>query len=303
MWVPSPVVSLRSVSTCVLAFLTLAAVSACATEENAPPVATVAATAAKTRVPIGGPLELTYRFELTGDPIAADYAVFVHFVNADGQVLWNDDHAPAVPTTAWRKGTPVEYTRTIFLPPSVLHPGDVSIDVGLYRDSERLPLEAPRPPRDASSRAYRVVDLQLAPESENVFLIYQNGWHPDEFGAGEPARSWKWTQRTATVAFRHPKADADLLIEYAGRPDMFPDGPQQLSIVGAGGEPIASFPIDSADPVQRRVRVTSAQMGTADLAELRFEVDRTFVPAEHPGGGQDTRVLGARVYNVHIGVQ
>jgi hypothetical protein len=84
---------------------------------------------------------------------------------------------------------------------------------------------------------------------------------------------------------------------------MFPDGPQQLSIVGAGGEPIASFPIDSADPVQRRVRVTSAQMGTADLAELRFEVDRTFVPAEHPGGGQDTRVLGARVYNVHIGVQ
>jgi hypothetical protein len=303
MWVPSTVVSLRLPSTCLLALSTFAIVSACATEERTPAVASVAVTAARTRVPIGSPLELTYRFELTGDPIPSDYTVFVHFVNADGQVLWNDDHAPATPTTAWRRGAPVEYSRTIFLPPSVLHPGDVSIDIGLYRDGDRLPLEASRPPRDASSRAYRVVDLQLAPESENVFLIYQTGWHPDEFAPGDPSNSWKWTQKTATVAFRHPRANAELLLEFSGRPDMFPGAPQQLTIVGAGNEPIASFPIDSAEPVQRRVPLTSAQMGTADLAELRFEVDRTFVPAEQPGGGDDTRVLGVRVYNAHIGVQ
>jgi hypothetical protein len=303
MWVPSSVVSPRSLSASLLALSTFAAISACATDERTPPAATVAVTAARTRVPIGGPLDLTYRFELTGDPLPSDYTVFVHFVNADGQVLWNDDHAPATPTTAWRAGTPVEYTRTVFLPPSVFHPGDVGIDVGLYRDGERLPLEGPVPPADSTARAYRVTDLQVAPESENVFLIYQSGWYPDEFGEGEPARAWKWTQKTATMAFRHPKADAEMLIELAGRPDMFADGPQHLTIVGADNEPVASFPIESAAPVQRRVRLTSAQMGTADLAELRFEVDRTFVPAEQAGGGQDTRVLGVRVYNVHIGVQ
>src|SRR5688572_9114087 len=127
MWVPSTVVYSRSLPACLLAFSMLAALSACASDESAPPVATVAVTAARTRVPIGSPLELTYRFELTSAPISADYTVFVHFVNPDGQVLWNDDHPPSTPTTAWRAGTPVEYTRTIFLPPSVLHPGDVTI--------------------------------------------------------------------------------------------------------------------------------------------------------------------------------
>lgn len=296
-------VSFRSLSACLLAVSTLAGASACATEEGAPAVATVAVKAAKSRVPIGGPLELTYRFELQGEPLRADYTVFVHFVNPDGQVLWNDDHLPATPTTAWRAGTPVEYTRTIFLPPSVLHPGDVSVEVGLYRDGDRLPLSASIAPRDATARAYRVADLQLAPESENVFLIYQRGWYSDEFGGGEPARSWKWTDKAATVAFRHPKADAEILFEFSGRPDLFPGSPQQLTILGANDQPIASFPVGSLDPVQRRVPVTSAQMGTADLAELRFEVDRTFVPSEVPGGGPDTRVLGIRVYNIHIGVQ
>jgi hypothetical protein len=303
MWVPWPVVCSRSLSACLLVVSTLAAASACATEENVPAVATVAVTAARSRVPIGGPLELTYRFELQGQPIPADYTVFVHFVNPDGQVLWNDDHPPATPTSSWRVGTPVEYTRTVFLPLSVLHPGDVSVEVGLYRDGERLPLSASREPRDPAARAYRVAELQLAPESENVFLIYQSGWYADEFGTGAPPRSWKWTDKSATVAFRHPKADAEILFEFAGRPDLFPGAPQLLTIVGANNEPIGSFPVESLDPVQRRIRVSSAQMGTADLAQLRFEVDRTFVPAEVPGGGQDTRALGIRVYNIHIGVQ
>jgi hypothetical protein len=259
-------------------------------------------TAAHARVAIGGPLELTYRFELTGEPIPSDYTVFVHLLNADGQVLWHDDHRPSVPTSAWKTGTPVEYTRTSFLPPAQLHPGDATIEVGLYRDSERLPLEGPRPPRDEAARAYPVLDLQLAPESENVFLIYQNGWHPDEFAADNPGRSWKWTQKSATVAFRNPKGDADVLLEIGARPQVFADAPQHLSVIGANDEVVATFPVDAAEAVQHRFRVTGAQMGTGDLAELRFEVDKTFVPAEQ-GGGQDTRILGVRIYNVYVDVR
>lgn len=295
-------VSSRSPLALFLVLPTLALITACSSTETTPPVGTVAVSAARTRVPVGSPLDLTYRFEVTGDPIDSDYMVFVHFVNADGQVLWTDDHAPVTPTSAWRAGTPIEYTRTVFLPAGVLHPGDVGIDVGLYRDGERLPLEGPRPARAPGARAYRVVDLQVAPESENVFLIYQSGWYPDEFGSGQPAQSWKWTQKSATVAFRHPKTDAELLVEFAGRPDLFPDTPQQLTVVDTAGQPIATFPVDSSATVQRRVRITSAQMGTGDLAELRFDVDRTFVPAQ-VGAGPDTRELGVRIFNVHIGVQ
>lgn len=298
MWVPSTVVLSRTSALLLLVGVTCAG-AACSSNETPPAVAAVAVSTPHPRVPVGSPLDLTYRFEPTGESIAGDYTVFVHFVNADGQVLWADDHPPIVPTSAWRAGTPVEYTRTVFLPPAVLHPGDIGIDVGLYRDGERLALEGPRPPR-GNSRAYRVVDLQLAPESENVFLIYQTGWHPDEFSTD--ARSWKWMQKSATVAFRHPKTDADLLVEFGGRPDLFAQSPQQLSVVGANGETIATWPVDMLEPVMRRVRVTSAQMGTADLAELRLELDRTFIPAE-VGAGPDTRELGVRVFNMHVGVR
>lgn len=258
-------------------------------------------TASKTRVAIGAPVDLTYRFELTGAPLAGDFAVFAHFVNADGQVLWNDDHEPSPPTSTWRPGEPVEYTRTIFLPTGVLHPGDVAIEVGLYRDGERLPLESTSDQDEPGARAYRVVDLQLAPESENVFVIYQSGWHQDEFSNGSEPRSWRWTQKSAVVAFRNPRTDVEILMVHNGAPEMFPDAPQQVSVIGADGDVIDTFEIASADPVLRRIHVAAAQLGTADLTELRFDIDRTFTPAER-NLGDDSRELGMRVYQLHVGV-
>src|SRR5690606_8839677 len=138
-------------------------------------------------------------------------------------------------------GVPVEYTRTRFLPVALLQPGDVTLEVGLYRDGERLPLQGPRPSRQSGSRAYPVADLQLAPENERIFLIYQDGWYPDEFSAEDPTSAWKWTGQSATIRFGHPRQDATLLIEYAARPDLFGATPQQVTIVGAGGQAIETF--------------------------------------------------------------
>ena len=303
MWIPSHVVFPRTIAvlSAAAACLVLGGAAACSSVEHAPAVGTVAVTTPRARVPLGGPLDLTYRFERTGEPIDGDYTVFVHIVNADGQVIWTDDHAPATPTSAWQPGTPVEYTRTIFLPPGALHPGDVGIEVGLYRDGERLPLDAPAA-GPAGTRAYRVAEIQLAPETENIFLIYQTGWYADEFAADAPGRSWKWTEKSATIAFRHPHADAELFVEVAGQPAAFPDGPQQVTILGASGEPLATFPVESTTPTLYRVPVSNDAMGTADLTELRFVVDRTFVPAQ-AGIGQDTRELGVQVFTVYLGVR
>jgi hypothetical protein len=298
MWIPSGVVhTLRSL-TSVLFIASLCGLAACAGTADETPVASVAVTPTRTRVPVGSPLELTYRFE----PAAAvdgDYTVFVHLLNADGQMLWADDHQPPVPTSQWVVGTPVEYTRMQFLPPAV-HPGDVTVEVGVYRGSDRLPLASAVPPQNPTGRAYPVAKLQIAPASENVFVIYQSGWYPEEFPPDNPSQPWKWTQKVATVAFRHPKSDATVLLEYSGQPDLFPGNPQQITVVGANNAAIATFPADSFVPTLRRIPVTSAQLGTADLAELRIEVDRTFVPAETPTAGPDTRALGVRVYHLLI---
>ena len=36
------------------------------------------------------------------------------------------------------------------------------------------------------------------------------------------------------------------------------------------------------------------------MAELRIDVDQTFVPAKLPGGSKDQRELGIRVYHAFI---
>ena len=63
---------------------------------------------------------------------------------------------------------------------------------------------------------------------------------------------------------------------------------------------VDTFPAASGTPALKRIPVTAAQLGTNEMAELRVEVDRTFVPAKLPAGGRDVRELGIRVYNVFV---
>jgi hypothetical protein len=286
-----PILTRRGLS----AGLILWAAAACGGDDTARPVAAVTVTPARARVGIGGPLELTFRFDVQpGTAIQADYAVFVHMVNAEGRTIWIDGHEPAVPTSRWQAGQTVQYTRTAFLPSAGLAPGEVTLLVGLHRD-DRLPLESVRGSRD---RAYPVATVALAPESENIFLIYTNGWH-DEEHAEDASRSWTWTERAAALSFRNPKADVTFYLEYAARPEAFSGRPQQVTI-SAGGQRIETFEADSPNVTLRRIVVPAAALGSGEMAEIRIEVDRVFVPAALPAGGRDARSLGLQVYHAFV---
>ena len=158
--------------------LTLA--NACSSADSAAPVATVAFTTNKTRIPLGSPIELTYRFDVAqGAKIDGDYKVFVHVVRDDGVAMWNDDHEPTIPTSQWKPGQTIQYTRTRFVP-VVAFLGEAAVEIGLYRDQDRLPLQTSDPARtEGTNRAYRVGTLNLLPSSENVFIIVRNGWQQD----------------------------------------------------------------------------------------------------------------------------
>jgi hypothetical protein len=280
----------------------LAAVSlaGCSRHDTAPPVATVSFRASKPSVTLGSPVDLTYRFDVAPSAtISGDYRVFVHVNNADGQTLWSDDHDPPVPTSQWKPGQKIEYTRTRFVP-VVPYLGAATVQVGLYRDNSRLPLQGPDPAdRNAAARAYTVGTLQLLPSSDNIFVIYSRGWHPDEFAPEDPSTSWKWTQKSAVMSVRNPKTDVTLYLEYDARPDLFAPTPQIVT-VSAGDQVVATFPADSGAVKLRRIPITAAQMGTAETTDLRLDVDKTFVPARLPAGGKDTRELGIRVYHAFV---
>src|SRR5215207_276295 len=102
-------------------------------EAPAPAVATPSATLSRTKVPLGAPVDITYRFVVAPDApaLTENNRVFVHIVDTDEKLMWTDDHDPPTPTKEWKPGQTIEYVRTVFVPvrPYI---GGASIHVGLY---------------------------------------------------------------------------------------------------------------------------------------------------------------------------
>lgn len=264
--------------------------AACGGEDNAPPVATPSFSASKDRVALGGPVNFTYQFDVAA-PITEDYRVLVHVVNPDGETLWIDDHDPAVPTSQWRPGQKVQYTRERFIP-VLPFTGEATVRVGLYRGDDRLPLKGD----DPDQRTYKVGTIQLLPQSEAVFLIYNSGWHSPEFSA-DNALEWQWTQKSGIVNFKNPRKDVTLYLQSDGRADLF-DTPQQVSVV-VNGKTVNTFPMDHSEMLLQRIPISAADLGDGDMVELRLDVDKTFVLSQL-GKGTDSRELGIRVYHLFV---
>ncbi len=277
---------------CAIAICALAVLAACQKKETSePPVATPSLTFAKDKVPIGSAVTLDYKFQVAPNAsFDKNYWVFVHVLDPEGELMWVDDHLPPTPTTQWKAGQTIEYKRTVFVP-NYPYIGEAVVRLGLYDQANgtRLTLNAP----EASRKEYVVAHFQVLPSSENVFLIYKDGWHPAEVDAKNPANEWQWTKKTATISFRNPKEDSTLYLEYDARTDLF-NPPQQVTI-SIGGQPIASFAADARMPGLKTFLITAAQLGSADMVDLAITVDRTFTP-----GGSDPRELGIRVFHAYL---
>jgi hypothetical protein len=285
--------------TAVAAALVIAA--ACSQPAASPPVAAVSVKLNKSAVPQGGLLEATYRFEVKPDAsFNGDYRVFAHLKRDDGTAIWMDDHElPAgQQTSQWKPGQVVEYTRTVFVP-AFSYLGPATLEVGLYRDAERLTLETPDPTdREIAEKSYRVAKIELQPRSENIQVFRLNGWHRPEYAADDPTVEWQWTHKIATLNVRNPKRDVTLFLDVDAREDAFAGQPQMVT-VHAGDTKLAEFAATNTQTLHR-IAVPAAALGTAEMAEFRIEVDRTFVPSKLANGGKDDRELGVRIFHAHV---
>ena len=263
-----------------------------------PPVATPSFGVNKSRAPLGSPVEVTYSFVVAqGAKLDADYRVMVHFVDADDELMWTDDHEPPTPTSTWQPGQTIEYKRTVFVP---LYPynGTATVMMGLYsrQDGRRLPLAG----ETAGQRAYKVGTLELLPRSENIFLVFKDGWHPEEVAADNAAVTWQWTKREATLSFRNPKKDSTLYLHVDGRPELFTPAAQRVTVT-CGDQTLDSFDVTSRDEVIRKIAVAAAQFGSGDTSDVKITVDPSFVPALVPAANsKDPRELGVRVFHAFV---
>ena len=266
--------------------------AACSGDEPAgPAVATPSVTLNKSAAAIGSPVSVTYRFDVAQDAaIDGDYVVFMHVLGPDGEKLWQDDHAPPVPTSQWKPGQTVEYERLVFVP-NYPYIGKAEIRVGVYDPSTntRLTLNG----NDAGSREYVVGSIDLLPQTDSIYLIRKDGWHPAEVDPNNPLTEWEWTQKAAVLTFRNPKKDATLYLQLDARTDLF-NPPQQVTVKVAG-QPVTTFAADSREPILRTIDIAAEQFGTGDMSEIVLEVDRTF-----SGATGDSRELGIRVYHAFL---
>ena len=270
----------------------------CGEIDSASPVATPAVGLNRTRVPLGGPLEMTYRFTVAADaPVFTDdYRVFVHFLDADGDVMFADDHDPPTPTTSWRPGQVVAYERRTIVP---VYPyiGEVTIAIGLYSPvmGDRLPLAG----EHLGQRTYRVATVEMAPQSESGFLVFEDGWFMAESVPEQPEREWRWTTGRATISFRNPRADSTLYLEVDGRPELFDD--RQILTLAIGDTGIATLEMGSAEPTYHVIPIPAASFGAGDAVALTLTVDPTFVPSVATDGeNPDDRELGVQVFYVFL---
>ncbi len=267
-------------------------------EDTAPPVASAQVTLSRTRVALGSPVEITYKFTVAADaPSLGARRVFVHFLDADEELMWTDDHDPPTPSTDWKPGQVVEYTRMLFVP-SYPYVGPAKIVTGVYavESNDRLKLTN----EDRGDRSYKVVDFELLPQTENIFVIFKDGWHPAEVVADGPSRTeWQWTRKEATLAFRNPQRDVVLFLQ-ADNPAQGPNAATQLT-VQTGDQVIATVPLGATPSPVLKLPITTAQLGAAEMVELRFLADKTFVPALEPGAKtSDPRELGARIFHAFV---
>lgn len=275
----------------------LASAACSKTEPETPAVATPSLKLSNERAPAGSPLELTYKFVVADNAsFNEDYRVFVHVVDTDEERMWDDDHNPPTPTSQWKPGQTIEYTRTIFVPvfPYV---GDATIQIGLHslKDQHRLAMTG----ENVGQHSYKVAHLQLLPQTDNLFTVFKDGWHMAEAASHDSAIEWQWTKKQATLAFKNPKKDSVLFFD-ADSPGKELHGTQQVRIV-LGGQTVEQFAMEPDTRDLKKIKLPGALMGDADLSELQILVDPTFVPMTVTSGtSKDPRELGIRVFHAYV---
>jgi hypothetical protein len=252
----------------------------------------------QTRVPLGSAIETTFSFAVGPQfkKVQQEFRPFVQFLDSHDVLLFADSYVPGTPVTAWEAGKTYTEKRTVFVP---VYPyvGDVTVVMGLAPAAgrgERIALKG----EDVGLRAYKVAKLELLPQTENIFLVYKEGWHSPEASTHNPSLERTWTKKDALVSFKNPKKDVVIYLEADTNFKAFPQPPELTLAVG--GKAGVKIPIENAEVFLKKIRVKAEYLGTDEWTDLRFSLNQSFVP-KALGINQDDRELGVMVYHLFVG--
>lgn len=238
---------------------------------------------------------VTYHWKVDSGfkPIDRDLVAYVHFVDKNNKILFQDDHRPELPTSQWKEGLEPSYKHLLLVPPVTRTSTDqedmpVKIVVGLYD------------PKDPQGPNYAVVEQETrlkynAKGPEKIQIRDQDGWFPEEWNPQQTLR-WRWTGQQAFVMVRNPKKNAILYVRGLVNKDAIADQKVKLEIANSV---IEEFVPKDAE-FTRYYQIPADQLGAEDLIPIRFSVDKTFVPAKIVKGSGDQRELGMQIFTIYF---
>ncbi len=251
------------------------------------------------RAPLGSALEVTYTWTLEpgAKKLDRDYRAMVHFLDTHEVMLFEDDHMPIPPPSMWEPGETYSYTRTRFIP---VYPyvGEVEVRMGLYPypgRGERPALKGD----DSGFREYTVATMELLPQTENIFLVYKEGWHNPETHPENPGIERTWTKGEALVSFKNPKKDVIVYLEADTCVKCFSNPPELT--VSVGDNVGLRFPVDEPSIFLKKIRVSTEDLGDEEWVDLRLKMNESFIPNQlDPPLNNDDRELGLNVYHLYV---
>lgn len=252
----------------------------------------------RSRAPLGSAVEVTYTWTLEpgAKKLTSDYRALVHFLDNHEVMLFEDDHVPVPPPSTWEPGKTYSYTRTKFIP---IYPyvGEVEVRMGLYPSGrgERVALKG----EDAGMREYKVAKMELLPQTENIFLVFKEGWHSPEASPQNPSLERTWTKKDALVSFKNPKKDVVVYLEADTNSKAF-DAPPVLT-VAVNNKAGVVVPIENSEVFLKKIKVKAEDLGQDEWVDLRLSMNQSFVPKVKGVNPADDRELGLLVYHLFVG--
>ena len=147
--------------------------------------------------------------------------------------------------------------------------------------------------------AYQVAKFNLHPQTDNLYVVFKDGWHETEAAEEQTGVEWQWSKKAATLAFRNPMRDVVLFLQ-CDQPVQEVGAPQRVEL-RIGSMVIDSFALPPGPRELRKVELTPAQLGTGETVEVTVAVDKSFVPATITQlKSSDTRELGIRVFRAYV---
>ena len=243
---------------------------------------------------LGSPVDMTYRFVVAADApaFAEDYWVFVHFVDADGEQMWTDDHEPPTPTTAVEAGQTIEYTRTMFVPMFPYVGRGARSRSACYSPQIGRPAAAGRRRRRAARRTGSP-RFELLPQTDNLFVVFKDGWHDGRGRRRRLGGRVAVDQEGGDARLPEPEARRRASISSSTARGKAFTGPQQVE-VRLGGQVVDSSRSPPDERELRKIRCTAASWATARWSSCSIVVDKTFVPGAGAGAAEQRPARAGR---------